>query len=339
MTADTTIAGTLTAGAKVTFPRYEMYFPQTPEAEEYQRFPTPDPNKEQRVIGPEMRPSLDASVDARAQFDFHITPEAHLGIRVLNPVNKDDTVIDAQIVGFINNTLRFEVQGTVSGGIDDPPAASYSVGIKYLGIGGRAVYATDSPIPTSECSLLTVGTAKRLWDKPREKVLWNYEASTSSSKRSVSEIERPDEEYTPLFSNVSALLDDEWHEITDTLIPRSIDKRSTVADVPAFGNGFDWFDCNDGGQCADGDCADDTCEWNPGQNSLTTRQNGGNTGPPSGVNPAMPCVNTIPAMMYNCKWFPDEVLTGGRVIPGICTNILKGFMMNKSGANGPFRVL
>jgi hypothetical protein len=46
-----------------------------------------------------------------------------------------------QIVGFINNTFRFEVIGKGQGGIGNTPAISYDIFIKYLynfGIGGTA---------------------------------------------------------------------------------------------------------------------------------------------------------------------------------------------------------
>ncbi|KAL2819701.1 hypothetical protein BJX63DRAFT_428483 [Aspergillus granulosus] len=143
MGAQARVAGTLTAGAKVTFPRYEMYFPQTPEAEEYQHWSLPASENEQRITGPEMRPILDASVQARVNLDFNVTPEVNLGIIVNSPLGKEDSLMDAQIVGFVNNTLRFEVEGQAKGGIGNPPAASYTVQIKYLynfGIGGRAIF-------------------------------------------------------------------------------------------------------------------------------------------------------------------------------------------------------
>jgi hypothetical protein len=37
MRAKATIAGQIRAGAKITFPRYETYFPQIPEAKDYQK--------------------------------------------------------------------------------------------------------------------------------------------------------------------------------------------------------------------------------------------------------------------------------------------------------------
>jgi hypothetical protein len=132
MEATAMVSGRLTAGAKVTFPRYKVYFPQTKEAEEYQRWLLPKPEDAQRVKGPEMQPVLDASVNLTALFDFKVTPEVNLGIKVNSPLRKGEAIMDAQIAAFINNTIRFKVQAEASGGIGSGPAASYSVIVSYF---------------------------------------------------------------------------------------------------------------------------------------------------------------------------------------------------------------
>jgi hypothetical protein len=131
MEAGATIAGKLKAGAKMTFPKYEMYFPQIDEADDYQKFPTPDDKDTKRVSGTDMAPILDASVEASVHIDLMVTPEVNLGIKVNAPMRKGGPVLDAQIVGIVNNTLRFQVDAGASGGIDNPPAASYDVYVKY----------------------------------------------------------------------------------------------------------------------------------------------------------------------------------------------------------------
>ncbi|KAL2807931.1 hypothetical protein BJX63DRAFT_436583 [Aspergillus granulosus] len=76
--------------------------------------------------------------------------------------------------------------------------------------------------------------------------------------------------------------------------PGSLGKRNAADRIAALGTDLkDLFDCNDGGQCANGGCADDTYD-------------------------------NIPAMMYNCRFFPDEI-AGGREYNGICHNILNYF--------------
>lgn len=130
--ATATVAGKLKAGAKMTFPKYEMYFPQIDEAESYQKFPTPDKDDTKRVGGTDMVPILDASVEAKVHIDLKVTPEANLGIKVNAPIVKGGPVLDAQVIGFVNNTLRFQVNAGAKGGIENPGAASYDVFIKYF---------------------------------------------------------------------------------------------------------------------------------------------------------------------------------------------------------------
>ncbi|KAL6232193.1 hypothetical protein BDW75DRAFT_243181 [Aspergillus navahoensis] len=76
------IAGILTARAGISFPRYKMYFPQIPETEEYQVWSRPSPDDEKRAQEPEMKHILDANIEASATFDFHITLDVNLGIRL-----------------------------------------------------------------------------------------------------------------------------------------------------------------------------------------------------------------------------------------------------------------
>ncbi|KAL4869532.1 hypothetical protein BDV12DRAFT_196162 [Aspergillus spectabilis] len=323
------ISGTLTAGARVQFPKYEMYFPQVPEAEEFQVWPSGDRVEDDKITGPQMRPILDASVEAYANLDFKLTPEVNLGIRVNNPLGKNDALMDAQIVGFVNNTLRFEVQGEASGGIDKPPAASYSVFIKYFynfGITGRAVFKW-----LGEHAL----TPLTLWEAPgREIILWEHHGSTASSKRDYSGLDEGAGIFAPLSTNATTSIDDGWPGLREPFVANGgvFDKRATDG-----GSGADaqqkwdhFFTCNDDNQCASGGCEWDTCEWNPSSlisNSILARQ-------ASAATPAKPCVNDVPAFMYNCRYFPDEQ-KDGRIWPGICKNILTHFK-NKGIGSGPF---
>jgi hypothetical protein len=52
------------------------------------------------------------------------------------------------------------------------------------------------------------------------------------------------------------------------------------------------------------------------------------------VDSSQSCISAIPAMMYNCKYFPDVTLSG-RSLPGICQNIMKYFTQAGLGS-GPF---
>ncbi|KAJ5375522.1 hypothetical protein N7517_007528 [Penicillium concentricum] len=328
MEAGATIAGKLKAGAKMTFPKYEMYFPQSDEAKDYQKFPTPDDSDTKRVSGTDMVPILDASVEASVHIDLMLTPEANLGIKVNAPMVKGGPVLDAQIVGFVNNTLRFQVDAGGSGGIDNPPAASYDVYVKYFynfGYGGRAIFKW-----LGEYAL----KPKTLWSgKGKEKILWEHHGSTSTTKRSTLE---PDllgaERFIPIY-NATEFLDDEWDAPTGLLVPRSLHKRKTPEEVAAFGLNKGFFTCNDGGQCKNGGCDGDSCEWKPKPSSLTRRADD-DDGDPMDVDSSQSCISSIPAVMYNCRYFPDHRVQD-RDIPGICRNVLK-FFTDEGLGTGPY---
>ena len=69
-------------------------------------------------------PVLDAAVKASVNVDLLITPEVNLGIKVAAPKISGD-LLNAQIVGFVNNTFRFEVQAQGKGGAGATPAGTY----------------------------------------------------------------------------------------------------------------------------------------------------------------------------------------------------------------------
>ncbi|KAL4860380.1 hypothetical protein BDV12DRAFT_205134 [Aspergillus spectabilis] len=144
----------------------------------------------------------------------------------------------------------------------------------------------------------------------------------------VAPVEEAIENVTSL-GNASLSIGDQWLEPGTDFLRRTRQRRSTADQVAAFSQPDNFIDCEDGGQCANGACASDTCKWNPaGSGSkLGTRQ-------VSGVNPTRPCVNVVPAMMYNCRYFPDE-WKGGRVWPGICNNILT-WLRKQGRGSGPF---
>ncbi|KAL3430011.1 hypothetical protein BDV09DRAFT_202564 [Aspergillus tetrazonus] len=321
MEAYARVAGKLTGGAKITFPRYEMYFPQNDDSEEFQRFLEPNKEDEQRASGTDMTPILDASVEADVHIDFKITPEANLGIKVNSPIGSKSALLDAQLVGFVNNTLRFEVQAEANGGIENPPAASYSVFIKFFynfGYGGRAVFKWLGDYALKP---------RTLWSGlGREKILWEHHGSTAASKRGLLPEAGGPDRFVPLY-NLSSM-----SETDGILSPRSLEKRVTLEDIPAFNGGKPFFTCNDGGQCSSGGCAGDACEWNPNTSQSTSKRQSdddNDDGDPMDVDPTQSCVNSIPAMMYNCRYFPDETLPGyGVPIGGICRNILEGLSKN-----------
>lgn len=139
--------------------------------------------------------------------------------------------------------------------------------------------------------------------------------------------------FIPLY-NASSLVEDGWDVPTGILSDRSLARRTTLEDVAAFNAKESFFTCNDGGQCESGACTGQTCEWNPGKSPSNKKRDDGddsNDGDPMDVDPKKNCVNSIPAMMYNCKYFPDETASG-RTYNGICHNILQFFDDNGLGS-------
>ncbi|KAF2473995.1 chitinase A1 [Lindgomyces ingoldianus] len=330
MRAKATVAGKLKAGAKITFPRYEIYFPQVKEAEARQKFDKPAESAEQGSKGTDFEPILDASVQASVGVDLLITPEVNLGIKVNTPSVKGD-IVNAQIVGFINNTFRFEVIGKGQGGIGNTPAISYDIFIKYLynfGIGGTATFKWLGNYALKPL---------QLWNQDREKILYEHHGQVSIGKRNpfISDGEYKDD-FSPLY-NSTYWFDEDWHSTRGALSP--LQRREEGEEASALNEkATSFFTCNDGGQCPSGACAGDACQWVPGKKppSSRTRRADPEEGDPMDTDPVVPCMNSIPAFMYNCKFFVDEDLGHWNgPFPGICTNIMNFFTSQGLGS-GPF---
>lgn len=89
--------------------------------------------------------TFQASVQASADLNIIVTPEANIGIKVggSNFIG-GVTLVDAQLAAFMNNNLDFhaDASGTISsgsGGTNSSAAYNYGVYLKYnLGYGGHA---------------------------------------------------------------------------------------------------------------------------------------------------------------------------------------------------------
>lgn len=87
-----------------------------------------------------MKPSFSAGVQVNAQLDVMITPEAKLGLKVGGLTKLGGTLMDAQIVAFVNSTLRFAAQ-FVAVNNNGENSASVSYGIYLLYNVGYSCYA------------------------------------------------------------------------------------------------------------------------------------------------------------------------------------------------------
>lgn len=132
------LSGDISAGAKVQFPSYEVYFPQNDESKEFQQWLTPNLDSEEAGG---VSPILDASVQASVDVRLKLTPELNLGIYV--GMRGGTTVVDAQIVAYIDNTVHFHLDAGVSGGIGGGVGGEYNFFVDYLynfGVRGRATF-------------------------------------------------------------------------------------------------------------------------------------------------------------------------------------------------------
>lgn len=134
--------------------------------------------------------------------------------------------------------------------------------------------------------------------------------------------------------NTSYVPDDDWS--ADHGAFNKIAKRDELQDQSALdekSTGF--FDCNDGGKCSSGGCAGNVCEYKPPKKPSKGRR-ADDDGDPMDVDaPVTPCITSIPAFFYNCKYFPNDSKSG-EIFDGICANILKYFAAN-GGGNGPLQ--
>jgi hypothetical protein len=106
MTGKVTRSGQMGVGARYTFEKSEMYWPQGSESDAYDELQGGDGNPEPRQTG--LSPEFEANVQANAQLDFQVTPEASIGIQVGGSNFISSTsLVSASISAFVNNTLRF----------------------------------------------------------------------------------------------------------------------------------------------------------------------------------------------------------------------------------------
>lgn len=102
------ISGTMQVGARYTFERAEMYWPDDGEASPVLQNLIDPPESVEAGLSPEFQ----AAVTASFNIDINVTPEAHIGIQIGGGSTFGITLVDAQVVGNVNNTLRFHADAT-----------------------------------------------------------------------------------------------------------------------------------------------------------------------------------------------------------------------------------
>ncbi|KZF20522.1 glycoside hydrolase family 18 protein [Xylona heveae TC161] len=315
-----TVAGQMNIGTRYNFGLSEVYWPDEPDDDSAIKdlVQHPDATTEEVV------PVFDAAVRASADLDIMVTPEANLGIRIGGGGGIfGTTLVDAQLVGFMNNTLRFhaEATGAVQGsGSSGSASASYKYGAYFLYNLGFGGYAN---IPFYSWN----AQSRFLFDSPRTITLYEDGdvASASTRKRDLPRI--PQLPRRGLLNSITneeiSSHPDAWSDqISEAetqgrnysmLRPR--DDISTTDDngqgeVSAFSLAT-LFTCPKGDNCT----ASNSGSSAPGKRSDELTRRAVSSG----------CGWTLPDFRYNCHtWFANTVITGPSgttAVDGICQNV------------------
>jgi GH18 family chitinase len=332
------LAGQIQVGAKYNFPRSEGYWPRNSDSATYEKiFGDSDTISTQ---GSGLEPRLSASVQAEANFDVLITPEANMGISAFG-------IVDAQVTAFVNNTLRFHIEGSASGDNTNGVSTSFDYGVYYLWNIGLNSHGSFSP------KAFGIG-----WNSPTLLLFPNgakevklYPQSGSSKRSYMPDIELPELSSAPRrgmlnpprnqsmpslgFKYMEMENVDIWGNESAT---SELRKRLDADDIANFARGLiscpDTTMCNGPGSVShgSGSCRhssralrlqDDSDDGNgDGSDAGTCSQDGSDSGIET-------CTDQQPRLMYNCRYFPDQEIEGDDLknnanevtVPSICRNV------------------
>ncbi|GKZ26889.1 hypothetical protein AbraCBS73388_003278 [Aspergillus brasiliensis] len=319
------LSGKMSVGAKYTFEKSEVYWPQGDDSTDYSKINDLVGDPEPVASG--LEPSFQASVQASADLDVMVTPEANIGINIGgSSLLGGVTLVDAQMVGFVNTTLRFHADSsaTVSGDSSSVSAGyTYTYGIYLLynlGYGGHAT------IPFYEWYM----SARTLFSSPKSITLYENgdvgSTSTSiSTKRSISN-------ESPLFEGGDAVTEPIAHGAPSIRRTVAFDSTRELlwGSTPSYINGTQkhLLKRDDDSDVDMMDVDDDDPSFSPA-GALTCPAN--NCVAPGSSNPNnMPiCSWILPELRYNCQFFTNRQITNSNgnsvVVPGICSNVQNFF--------------
>jgi hypothetical protein len=114
LTGSVTVSGSMRAGVTYTFQPIEMYLPNNDDTLNRAEAALEDNQVDEEGL----EPTFEANVQARVDFNIHVSPELNMGIQVGGRVGPfDGTLVDAHISAFANTTLNFNARasaGTVN---------------------------------------------------------------------------------------------------------------------------------------------------------------------------------------------------------------------------------
>ena len=345
------ISGTMQVGARYRFEQAEMYWPDDGTAAPVLANLVGDTAE---PVEAGLVPEFQAAVAASVDLDVNVTPEARLGIQIGGGSSFGITLVDAQVVGYVNNTLRFhaDATGTVSSSARTAEVAyNYGVYLLYnIGYGGWAtiVGATWNVQPRSLFAsphVITLytngGVASTTFKRDAPPLLagrslhqeLNLVGLAGDSERGVLNSadgeELADAESETILAQARIVgMDGDvvWtsgEELVNVTLPRRalLGKRQSVADA------------EDGGQTPGLSlgtltCPPDSCSSGADETS------GGNAKRATSST----CGWVLPDFRYNCDAFSSQQLAGeqgqGYNVPGICDNVQSFFNARGLSRNG-----
>lgn len=298
-----TLNGHMTVGASYTFGVSEMYYPQDSDSDVYDKLGDSD-KPEPLATG--LEPTFEASVQANAQLDFKVTPEASVGITIGGSSFLSSTSLaSATVSGFVNNTLRFMASAAASASGDTTgvsASASYTYGAYLLynvGFGGQA-------------NILNYA-----WN-----MATTYLYTTASQYELYSGSGIVSTNITTTKRDLDGLPGQDWHHLLEERKSRpSLSKRGSASDLS--GESPPWLYKR---SSVDGD--GDTNMGGTGcftGGVLACPANSCSTGSDSGSSSDSACTPRVPSMLINCNWFGTAQVTGSKPgstnIHGICQNM------------------
>ncbi|KAJ5717638.1 hypothetical protein N7488_003284 [Penicillium malachiteum] len=299
-----TLSGQMTVGASYKFGVSEMYYPQDSESDVYDKLGDGD-KPEPLATG--LKPTFEASVQASAQLDFKVTPEASIGITIGGSSFLSSTSLaSATVSGFVNNTLRFMASAAASVSGDSTGAsasASYNYGAYLLynvGFGGQANILNYA---WNMATTYLYMTAKQ------------YEIYSGSGIFSTNITTKRD---------LDGLPGQDWHRLVEERKPqpntlklsRSSDVSEHLPWVYRRSSVDDDGDTNMGGTgCFKGgtmSCPDDSCS--SGSDSESDDDDDDDTA----------CTPTVPSLLLDCAYFSTCQVAGSKgsaTMDGVCQNM------------------